>query len=147
MNFLSLFNDLLRRKLDKAKELHFSQGQTIVKFGEESDSVYVVKAGLVKVYPQGVSPQDDSGVSVIGSGGIFGDFDFFNKKPRTATVIATGDTTLYELDRPLVSEIVKEYPEVLDFFKKTYQSGINNLIKEADAIKAYYENDLVFDHD
>ncbi|QWR78606.1 cyclic nucleotide-binding domain-containing protein [Candidatus Magnetomonas plexicatena] len=143
-NFLALFNDLLQRKLDKAKQLNYTQGQTIVRYGDKSDSIYVVKSGSVKVYPLGETPDDgeESKVIIIGKGEIFGEFAFFTKKPRTATVIAAEDTSLYELKRPLVTEIVKEYPEVLEFFKKTYQSGINNLIKEADAIKAYYKNDL-----
>ncbi|MBF0466053.1 MAG: cyclic nucleotide-binding domain-containing protein [Nitrospirae bacterium] len=144
-NFLALFNDLLKRKLDKAKQLNFKQDQIIVKYGDKSDSIYVVRSGSVKVYPLGVMPEggeDESKVIEIGKGEIFGEFAFFTKKTRTATVIAAEDTSIYELKRPLVTEIVKEYPEVLEFFKKTYQSGINNLIKEADAIKAYYQNDL-----
>ncbi|MBF0568053.1 MAG: cyclic nucleotide-binding domain-containing protein [Nitrospirae bacterium] len=145
MNFLALFNDLLRRNLDKAVQKQFKQGQTIVAYGENSDAIYVVKTGSVKVYPHGISPESGahSGITTIGSGGVFGDFDFFNKKPRTATVIADEDTSLYEINRALAGKIVKEYPEVLEFFKKTYQAEINNLIREADAIKAYYENDLI----
>lgn len=148
MNFLVLFGDLLKKKLDKATELQFKQGQTIVKYGDASDSLYVVRTGAVKIYPHGISPdmEDDSRITTISNGGIFGDFDFFNKKPRTATVIAAVDTVLYELNRPLATEIVNECPEALQFFRKIYQSEINNLIKEADAIKAYYKNDLMADH-
>ncbi|MEO5360195.1 MAG: cyclic nucleotide-binding domain-containing protein [Nitrospirota bacterium] len=145
MNFLALFNELLRRNLDKAVQLQYEKGQTIVNIGEEADAIYVVKTGSVKVYPQGTSPESEnvSGITTIGSGELFGEFDFFNRKPRTATVIAAEDTSLYEINRTLASEIVKEHPEVLEFFKKSYQAEIDNLIKEADAIKAYFENDLI----
>ncbi|MBF0459086.1 MAG: cyclic nucleotide-binding domain-containing protein [Nitrospirae bacterium] len=148
MNFLMLFGELLKKKLDKAAELKFKPGQTVVKYGDASNAIYVVRAGAVRIYPHGASPEieDDNRITTIGNGGIFGDFDFFNKKPRTATVIAAEDTVLYELDRPLATEIVKECPEALEFFRKIYQSEINNLIKEADAIKAYYKNDLMADH-
>ncbi|MCG6553933.1 MAG: cyclic nucleotide-binding domain-containing protein, partial [Candidatus Magnetominusculus sp. LBB02] len=106
-SFLLLFKDLLNRKLEKARELKFTQGQEIVRYGDASDSIFVVKLGAVNVYPHRISPDtsDDSGITTVSDGGIFGDFDFFNKKPRTATVIAAGAVTLYELDRPLVTEI------------------------------------------
>ncbi|MBF0318266.1 MAG: cyclic nucleotide-binding domain-containing protein [Nitrospirae bacterium] len=148
-NFMALFNDLLKRKLDKAKELHLKQGQTVVKLGDKSDSIFIVRAGSIKVYPHGISPGDEEQegkISTIGKGEIYGELDFFNKKPRTATVIAAeAETSLYELKRPLVTEIVKEYPEVLEFFKRAYKCGISTLIKEADAIRAYYKNDLMAD--
>ncbi|MEO5357799.1 MAG: cyclic nucleotide-binding domain-containing protein [Nitrospirae bacterium YQR-1] len=145
MNFLALFNDLLQRKLDKAKQLNYERGKTIVKYGDKSDSIFVIKTGSVKVYPLGVmsdGEQQQSKVITIGKGEIFGEFAFFTRKPRSATIIADEDTSLYELKRPLVMEMVKEYPEVLSFFQKTYQTGIKNLIKEADAIKEYYKSDL-----
>ncbi|MBF0539214.1 MAG: cyclic nucleotide-binding domain-containing protein [Nitrospirae bacterium] len=143
-NFLALFNDLLKRKLDKVLQQQYKQGQTIINHGDMSDSIYVIKTGAVRVHPLDALPDNvESKDIILGKGEIFGEISFFTKQPISATVVASEDTSIYELNRPLVTEIVKEYPEVYKFFEKVYQDRINNLIKEAEAVKAYYQNDLV----
>ncbi|MBF0317841.1 MAG: cyclic nucleotide-binding domain-containing protein [Nitrospirae bacterium] len=143
MNFLALFNDLLKRKLDKVSQENYKRGQTIINHGDVSDSIYVIKTGSVKVHPVDVLPdKEESKDIILGKGEIFGEISFFTKQPNSASVIAAENTSVYDLKRPLVTEIVKEYPEVFKFFEKVYQDRINGLIKEAEAIKAYYQNDL-----
>ncbi|MBF0337011.1 MAG: cyclic nucleotide-binding domain-containing protein [Nitrospirae bacterium] len=142
-NFLLLFNDLLKRKLDKVSLQQYNKGQAIINHADMSDSIYVIKAGSVKIVsPETLPYKVESRDIILGEGEILGEIAFFTRQPNTATVIAAEETSLYELNRPLVTEIVKEYPEVLKFFEKVYQDKIAELIKEAEAIKAYYKNDL-----
>ncbi|MBF0556970.1 MAG: cyclic nucleotide-binding domain-containing protein, partial [Nitrospirae bacterium] len=141
-NFLMLFNEFINENLHKVPTCNYRKDDVIFSDGDASDSIYVIKDGSVSVYPFDLSGNVKQETATLGKTEIFGEIAFFKKTPRTATVRAQEDVSLYELDRALVEQLIKVRPKILEYFNTVYQSRIKNLVKEIEAIKAYYKEEL-----
>ncbi|MGN6362484.1 MAG: cyclic nucleotide-binding domain-containing protein [Thermomicrobiales bacterium] len=74
-----------------------SAGETIVKQGDLPDRFYVILAGACEVVQGGASNKQT--VATLTSGTYFGETGLLAGVPRTASVVATGDTQLIGLSR------------------------------------------------
>ncbi|MEO7271516.1 MAG: mechanosensitive ion channel family protein [Vicinamibacterales bacterium] len=84
-----------RLELAQATALRiFGEGEPIVRQGEAGDSMFVIASGRVEVV---IEPERHR-VAGIETGGYFGEMSLLSGEPRTATVLARGDTTVLELD-------------------------------------------------
>ncbi|MDM8565290.1 ABC transporter substrate-binding protein [Candidatus Halobeggiatoa sp. HSG11] len=96
---------------ESIKRYHFSQGDVIVKQGDEGDSLFIVVEGVV-----GVQVQTDDGrtkeVARLGAGDFFGEMALLTGESRTATVIALVDTDVFELTKADIKPLIAEQPEV-----------------------------------
>jgi CRP-like cAMP-binding protein len=104
-----LFSHLGR--LDRARlageleELHFSPGQAIVRQGDRPDGFYVIKNGRAAVLAEEAGPVAGDGthaqpLTTLGPGEVFGEMALLTESPRTATVVAETDLTVWRLSRP-----------------------------------------------
>ncbi len=87
----------------------------IVGEGEESDGVFVVVRGRVRVERQGVV------LATLGPDSFFGEMALLSKKPRAATVIAEVKTELLEIPKDVLTDLVADDPGVaqaLDHFNR-----------------------------
>lgn len=75
-------------------------GTDILVEGDAGDRFYVVSDGSVSIISGGRQ------VATTGVGGYFGEIALLRDVPRTATVRADGDVTLYALDREAFLEVV-----------------------------------------
>lgn len=133
-NFLSLFNKHVVKNLDEGSLRRFKDKEIVFKEGDVSDEVYVVKDGKAKGYI--------NRTQIIGEfdvGAVFGEFAFVTGNPRTATIKANGDLTVYELKRPFLTEILQKHPEILTQFNSIYQRHINELIERINVTKEEFK--------
>jgi CRP-like cAMP-binding protein len=104
-----LFSHLGR--LDRARlageleEMHFTPGQAIVRQGDRPDGFYVIKHGRVAVLDDTVTSGAGDGIqaqplTTLGPGEVFGEMALLTESPRTATVVAATDLTVWRLSRP-----------------------------------------------
>jgi CRP-like cAMP-binding protein len=84
-------------------------GETVVREGEEGDSLYAIVSGKVTV-SRG-SP--DNVLATLEPGDFFGELALVTRDPRTATVTVIEAAELLRISRGLISEVVIEHPEVL----------------------------------
>ena len=75
-------------------------GTNIIVQGEGGDRFYVVGSGSVSIIKRGKP------ISTTGAGGYFGEIALLRDVPRTATVRAEDDVTLYALERDVFLEVV-----------------------------------------
>ena len=96
---------------ERIQRYHFSQGDVIVKQGDQGDSLFIVVEGVV-----GVQVQTDDGrtkeVARLGAGDFFGEMALLTGESRTATVIALVDTDVFELTKSDIQPLIEEQPEV-----------------------------------
>jgi cAMP-dependent protein kinase regulator len=98
----------------------FSKGDKIIEEGEESYSIFIIIDGKVHVYKRDISGAMKF-MDELGSGNFFGEISFLTGKPRTATVVAAEDCTLYEISKDDMERLEESYPQIksvlVDFYK------------------------------
>ncbi len=103
----------VRKELVKNFNLKkISSGKTIIKEGDASDAMYIIKSGNVKVV------KDGKELAQLGPSDFFGEIGLITGQKRTADIIAETDVELMELKKEDVDTIVTKYPEVLDILKE-----------------------------
>jgi hypothetical protein len=103
--FAPLSAPVLERLAARLIPIAAAAGTSIVREGERGDRFYVVEMGEVVVTVGGRE------IEVHGPGGFFGEVALIRAVPRTATVTALSDVTLYALEREDFLEAVTGQPE------------------------------------
>lgn len=67
-------------------------GETLFREGDTGDVLFVVQEGELQI------TVGDKPIETIGPGGLVGEMALIDKRPRSATVVATQDTRLVVLD-------------------------------------------------
>lgn len=100
----------------------FAHGEAIVRQGHPGHSMFVVGTGqaVVTLEPQGQE------VAVIDPGGYFGEMSLLTGEPRTATVVARGDTHVIEIDADLFRRLGAAHPLAIE------QIGVAALTRRAE---------------
>lgn len=88
----------------------YAAGQAIVHQGAPGDSMFVVLHGRVRVV---VEPSAEE-VATIPAGGFFGEMSMLTGEPRTATVSASEESRVLEIDARAFSALAASHPRVLD---------------------------------
>src|SRR3954466_4477833 len=88
----------------------YGSGETIVRQGEEGQSMFIVLSGEVRVV---LEPNRDE-VARIQRGGYFGEMSLLTGEPRSATVVAAGDVVVVEIGAELVRRLGAVHPEALE---------------------------------
>lgn len=80
-------------------------------FGDRGDTVYVIDHGRVAVTAPDAKG-DHVLLDTLGPGGMFGELSLFDGGPRSATVRAITDCSLYSLDRGSFHQFLRQRPDV-----------------------------------
>ncbi len=118
MEFLrnvSLFESLNEEELKALSELtftrNFGKDGIIILAEEEGDTLFIIKEGQVKV-----SIVSEEGreviLSLLGPGAVFGELSLLDGKPRSANVVATGETSLVMLRRSDFVQLIYKTPQI-----------------------------------
>ena len=108
--------------IDKAKIAIYRQHDVILKEGRLSQSVYLIRKGMVRV--ERAASGKDVAIAFLESGEIFGEMSFLEKVPTTAAVIAQSDVEVYIFDEQNLDSLLTSVPGLSDRF---YQSLAHNL--------------------
>ncbi len=106
-----LFRDLepeqIRKLIDISRRVTFPAGSTIMREGEEGDTLYIILGGTVEVVKSLVLPgmDEDDGPDrskvftrlSADDHAVFGEIALLEKQRRTATITALTDCVLYEI--------------------------------------------------
>jgi small-conductance mechanosensitive channel/CRP-like cAMP-binding protein len=88
----------------------YTNGEAIVHQGDAGQSMFIVAGGEVSVI---LEPGRDE-VARIGRGGYFGEMSLLTGEPRSATVLAIGETSVIELNADLFRRLGAEYPAAIE---------------------------------
>jgi CRP/FNR family cyclic AMP-dependent transcriptional regulator len=94
---------------DRALESKASAGSLIVREGEDGNRLFLVAEGLVRVCRHFAQP-DESELARFGPGDFFGEMCILETLPRSATVQAVDDTTLYSLNSLTFYDLYEAMP-------------------------------------
>jgi len=82
----------------------FATGEAIIRAGEPSTEMFVLRRGRVAVKIDGTT------VSEVGPGGIFGEMGLIAHENRTATVVALEPSEVVPIDERLFVVLVQDTP-------------------------------------
>jgi small-conductance mechanosensitive channel len=88
----------------------FGDGEAIVRQAEPGQSMFIVCGGRAVV----VLEPDRREVAVIDRGGYFGEMSLLTGDPRSATVLARGDTSVLELDAEVFRSLGAADPKAVE---------------------------------
>jgi cAMP-dependent protein kinase regulator len=124
---IPLFSDLSRdaflKVVDKLIDKEFQEGEVLCNEGDKGDSIFIISEGEVSItrtdsYGKKVS------LSELSDGDFFGEFAFFAKTDRLATVVAKKETSVFEITNDDIEAIIKEFPEVKDVLFEFYKERV-----------------------
>jgi len=104
-------NDEARHEIARSlRSRTFGDGESIVRQGEPGESMFIVGSGRAVV----VLEPDRREVATIETGGYFGEMSLLTGEPRTATVIARGDTVVLEIGADLFRHLAGTSPQAIE---------------------------------
>jgi len=104
-------NDEARHEIARSlRSRTFGNGESIVRQGEPGESMFIVGSGRAVV----VLEPDRREVATIETGGYFGEMSLLTGEPRTATVIARGDTVVLEIGADLFRHLAGTSPQAIE---------------------------------
>jgi CRP-like cAMP-binding protein len=96
----------LRTILRRTGEYEYEDGATILKGGRQGEVLFVLLDGAARVVRGGRT------VARLGPGDFFGEIAVLDRRPRTATVIATSPVRCLTLHRDDLREVIAGEPDV-----------------------------------
>lgn len=118
-----------------ALERKFGVGEEVITEGRHGTSFYVVVKGRLSVRTG--NPQKE--IAVLERGAAFGEMSLLTGEPRSATVVALEDCTLFELGRDVFQRHLEAHPERLEKLASMIEerkAGLAAAHTVADASKA-----------
>jgi hypothetical protein len=90
----------------------FAPGETIVRKGQEGNSMFVIIRGSVKVQlPDGAGTRT---INQLGPNDFFGEMSLLTGEPRSANVVAEEETDVMQIRKSAVKPIFEANPELMD---------------------------------
>jgi len=90
----------------------YADGQMIFAEYESADELYIIKEGKVKIIK--THRDEEILLSVLREGEIFGELAIVSTRPRNATAVAWGSTSLLPIRRENFTTVLRKTPAVID---------------------------------
>lgn len=127
--FAGVADDAIQDVASRLNERRYRKRQLIFSQGEQADSLFVIKEGLVKVYV--TSEEGDEMVLVsLGPGEIFGELALIDGGERSASAEAVEPTVLLSLSRSHFLELRRTHPSISDAVDRSLGAVLRRLTEQ-----------------
>jgi small-conductance mechanosensitive channel len=109
----------------------FAPGETIIRAGDEGDSMFVVSRGSVDVRVD--SDGMPRTISRLGEGDFFGEMALFTGEPRTASVVAAEETEVLEIGHGAMKGLFRNNPGLVEALGRAINERRAGLLANAPA--------------
>jgi potassium-dependent mechanosensitive channel len=100
----------LRVLIEQGYRRFFRQGQIICQEGEAGECFYILLKGCVEVISEKLGQE----IAIIEAGGFFGEISLFTGMPRSTTVQAHTDVTLFVVDHRALKILLQNHQELAE---------------------------------
>jgi small-conductance mechanosensitive channel/CRP-like cAMP-binding protein len=115
--FAPLNADELSQLVCGSRSHTYAPGETIIRAGEEGDSMFVVHHGNVAVQ---ISDNGEARtVATLGEGDFFGEMALFTGEPRSAHVVAAEETEVLEIGHEAMKSVFDSNPHLAETLGQT----------------------------
>ena len=109
----------------------FAPGETIIRAGDDGDSMFVVSRGGVDVRVD--SNGTPRTISRLGEGAFFGEMALFTGEPRTANVVAAEETEVLEIGHDAMRGLFQTNPGLVEALSRAINERRAGLLANASA--------------
>ena len=107
VDFLSPLPPAAHESIADAARTHvYSRGETIIRQGEQGDSMFIVHDGIVSVRVA------EAEVAQLGEGEFFGEMALLTGEKRAADIVALDDVVTVEIAKDALQPILQDHPEL-----------------------------------
>jgi CRP-like cAMP-binding protein len=111
----------------------YHDGEVIFREGEKGEVMYVIQAGKVRIIRD--APSGELTLGILEKGEIFGEMALFDRLPRCATAVASGDARILSVDRKKLFPTISRDPTLLFKILETMSQRIRRLDDEIEKLK------------
>lgn len=104
--FEPLSHDARALIADAARVHVYSAGETIIRFGTEGNSMFIVHQGSVSIQV------NDKEVARLNAEDFFGEMALLTGETRTADVVALGDVVIIEIAKDALQPVLHDHPDL-----------------------------------
>ena len=108
-----------------AKARQYEAGQILFRAGDPGNSMFVIRAGRVKVYR--VAAGREILFAMLGKGDFFGEMALLERMPRSATVAVVERAELIEVDAETFDDLIKSNREITLRLLRSLAARVRNL--------------------
>jgi len=132
----------LARLAGELEEMRFAPGQPIVRQGDRPDGFYVIKHGNATVRA-GTDSSADRGngsgevLNTLGPGEAFGEMALLTDSPRTATVVAETDLTVWRLSRTRFETLLDHERGIARSIEQSLSQRLAAISHEAGTLRTF----------
>lgn len=109
--FAPLSDDELNKLAQASKDRVFAPGESIVRRGQEGNSMFVITRGAVDV--QILQGNEVKTINTLRETDYFGEMSLLTGEPRTATVVAVEETEVVQINKSALRPILEANPELV----------------------------------
>lgn len=138
--FQSLKEDDLQRLNGSLKPLEAAKGSIIISEGEVGDCLYIISSGKVKVLAELGEHKEEIILSYLGTGDYFGEMSLITGDPRSATVQAEEDASLWQLDKKDFDALLIDNPSISLSLTHMLSQRLNLANRARESSERYYKH-------
>ena len=124
--------DHLRLLAFGAEARALAQGTRLYRQNSPADGGYVVVRGNIDL----ISGLNDTLISSHGAGSLIGEMALISETRHAASAIATENTEVLKITRPLFRRMLNEYPQLAVVLRQRISDSVNEFANQLDTIRA-----------
>ena len=124
--FAPLNDSQIEQLVRNAHLERYTTGETLVRQGEAGDSLFVIKAGRVRVDVTREGGAATLAVDTIGPDEFFGEMSLLTGEPRSASVIAETETEVIVVEKSDLAEVISADMSLLDGLSLALEARVRN---------------------
>lgn len=121
--------------LEKAEIATYRQHEVILKEGRLSQSVYLIRKGLVRV--ERAASGRGVAISFLEPGEVFGEMSFLEGVPTSAAAIAQEDAEICVLDKQNLYSLLTSVPGLSDRFYQSLAHNLSSRLRETSSLVSH----------
>ncbi len=110
--FASLSDDDLEHLSSKLETVQFPKETVIIREGDLGDCFYIIRSGSVRIETQVEEFQQPVILARLEAGDYFGEMALITGEPRSATVVAEEDVTLWRILKSDFDAMIMSHPQI-----------------------------------
>lgn len=139
--FSQLPSDAFVELVQKLETHTYEAGDVIARVGDHATSIFIILEGSVKV----TRATDDNEAVVVArmtEGEFFGEVAMLAQRPRSSTIIAAEPTSLFEISKELLDDVISRYDSVEEVLIRCYiDRMLDNISRSSPLFTSLAEED------